>query len=236
MSKVKIGVVENEMVIADTICLTLRKLGYEVLPPTPNYNAAIKMIDSGNPDLLLLDINLGGQKDGIDVAQYVRNNLSVPVIFLTANSDIATVERAKQVKPDAYLVKPFTKEDLYSAIEIAISNFSVVAIPKAQESILIKDGYDFIKINFKEILYLGSDHNYVTFYLVNGKKAMMRSTMQEMSDKLPQQQFIRLNRSYIVNIQHISKIETDKIYLQEFEFSISKSIHDLIVQQVQEFL
>lgn len=236
MSKVKIGVVENEMVIADTICLTLRKLGYEVLPPSPNYNTAIKMIDTGKPDLLLLDINLGGQKDGIDVAQYVRNKLSIPVIFLTANSDIATVERAKQVNPNAYLVKPFTKEDLYSAIEIAISNFNIVSVPKTQESILIKDGYDFIKIHFKEILYLGSDHNYVTFYLINGKKAMMRSTMQEMVDKLPKQLFIRLNRSFIVNIQHISKIETDKIYLHELEFTINKPIHDLIVQQVQEFL
>ncbi len=237
MSNVKIGVVENEMVIADTICLTLKKLGYQVLPPAHNYSTALRMIDHSKPDLMLLDINLGGQKDGIDVAHYIRENHEAPIIFLTANSDNITVERAKQVKPNAYLVKPFTKEDLYSAIEIAISNYtSTTTFSKKQESILVKDGYDFEKVSFKDILYLSSEQNYVTFHLANAKKVMMRSTLQEMQDRLPDSMFTKLNRSFIINLKHVTRIETEKVLLDQLEFPITKPVRDTLLVQVQTFL
>jgi response regulator of citrate/malate metabolism len=84
-------------------------LNYTVANTASNYKAAIEMIEKEDLQLLLLDINLGGQKDGIDIATYVRTHYTLPIIFLTANSDIATVQRAKTVKPNAYLLKPFTK-------------------------------------------------------------------------------------------------------------------------------
>jgi DNA-binding LytR/AlgR family response regulator len=233
MSKIKIGIVENEMVIADSISLILNKLGYDVLPAAYNYNAAIGMIDIGKPDLLLLDINLGGEKDGVDVAYYSKENHLVPIIFLTANSDANTVDRAKPIRPNAYLVKPFSKEDLYAAIEIAISNHtSTKSQAKEQESILVKDGYNFVKVDFKEILYLSSEQNYVTFHLVGAKKVMMRSTMQEMEERLPRNLFVRLSRGFIINVKHVSKIETNKVFIEENEFSITKPVHDLLLQKL----
>jgi DNA-binding LytR/AlgR family response regulator len=233
MSKIKIGIVENEMVIANSIFLTLNKLGYEVLPAAYNYNAAINMIDTGKPDLLLLDINLGGDKDGVDVAYYSKENHPVPIIFLTANSDANTVDRAKPVRPNAYLVKPFTKEDLYAAIEIAVSNhIGVETQSKEQESMLVKDGYNFVKADFKEILYLSSEQNYVTFHLLHAKKLMMRSTMQEMEERLPKNLFLRLSRGFIINVKHVSKIETNKVFIEENEFGITKPVHDLLLQKV----
>jgi len=237
MSNISVGVVENEMVIADTICLTLRKLGYAVLPPAHNYATAIKMIDAHRPDLLLLDINLGGLKDGIDVAHYAREQYEVPIIFLTANSDRATVERAKQTRPNAYLVKPFNKDDLYTAIEIAIVNHTAsTPTNKQQESLLIKNGYDFEKIHFRDILYLSSEQNYVTFHLVNGKKSMMRSTLQEIADRLPASMFLKINRSFVIALRHISKIETDKVLLGELAFPIAKPVRDTLMEQVQSSL
>lgn len=229
MNNVTVGVVENEMVIADTICLILRKLGYEVLSPAPNYNKALQMIEQGKPDLLLLDINLGGPKDGIDVAQFVRANYSMPIIFLTANSDMSTVQRAKQVKPNAYLVKPFTKEDLYSAIEIAIANFSDAGKNEKSEFILVKDGYDFIKVCVSEILFINSDHNYVTIHLKDTKKIMMRSTMQEMQDRLPESSFVRINRGLIVNVKYLTKVESEKVFMDTMEFPVTKAAHESVV-------
>jgi DNA-binding LytR/AlgR family response regulator len=234
MSKVTIGVVENEMVIADTICLTLRKLGYEVFPPAPNYNRAVIMIEEHKPDLLLLDINLGGQKDGIDLAYFVREHYTTPIIFLTANSDKATIDRAKPVKPNAYLVKPFTKEDLYSAIEIAVSNYfdADQQEKKEENALFIKDGYNFSKVYFKEMMYLMSEHNYVTFHLANGKKLMMRSTLQEMMNKLPNDSFVRINRGTVININYITTVGTDKIYIEEESFPITKISHDEVVEKL----
>ncbi|MDX2173441.1 MAG: response regulator [Bacteroidota bacterium] len=222
MYQLKIGVIEDEMVIADTICLTLRKLGYSITPTSPNYNRALKMVEEEKPDLLLIDINLGGGKDGIDVAEYVREKYAIPLIFLTANSDTATIERAKKVKPNAYLVKPFTKNDLYAAIEIAVSSFSQNS-SQSLDSIMVKEGYDYIKVFLYEIVFIQSDQNYAVLELKNGKKIMVRSTISEMLEKLPSEKFKKINRGTIINTQHISVIKTDRVIVGETEFSINKT-------------
>ena len=124
MSKIKVGIVEDEMIIALGITETLKELGYEPTQPATNYTQAMEMIARETPDILLLDIQLSGAKDGIDVAAAVRKGLSIPIIFLTANADAATVQRAKEVSPDAYLVKPFRPKELFTSIELCLSNFS----------------------------------------------------------------------------------------------------------------
>ncbi len=231
MSQIKIGVVEDEMVISDTICLTLKKLGYMLATTSPNYNRAIKMIEEEKPDLLLIDVNLGAGKDGIDLAEYVREKYTMPLIFLTANSDAATIERAKKVKPNAYLVKPFTKNDLYAAIEIALSNFSNSASStQSLQSIMVKDGYDYIKVFLYEILFIQSDQNYAVFELKNGKKIMVRSTIAEMMEKLPPDQFKKINRGTIINVNHVSLIQTESVTIANADFSISKAIRDELLE------
>lgn len=228
MSKLKIGIVEDEMVIADTISLALRKLGYDACFIASNYNGAIKMIDDKKPDLVLLDIVLSGKKDGIDVGLYIREKYPMPVIFLTANSDMATVQRAKAVKPNAYLVKPFSQSDLFAAIEIAVDNHVSTENPVI-ESILVKDGYNFVKVFLKEIMYASSDHNYVTLYLNTDKKVMVRSTIAEMESRLSPQLFTRVNRGHIVNIDYITKVETEKIFVADIEIKITKPQRDALV-------
>ncbi len=233
MSKIVIGVVENEMIIADTICITLKKLGYNVLPPAPNYTKAIAMIENSKPDLLLLDINLGGIKDGIDVAKYSRSINNIPIIFLTANSDLTTIERAKPVKPNAYLVKPFSKEDLYAAIEIAISNYEADRSLKNTNYILVKAGYDYVKLKLNDLMYLTSDHNYVKLHLIDGKEISCRATMQEMYEKLNSTNFERLGRSITISIKNIVKLETNKVWLTgDKEFNINKQIHEMLLEKI----
>lgn len=234
MQKPKIGVVEDEMVIADTICLNLRKLGYSTTTTSPSYARAIKMMEEEKPDLMLVDINLGGEKDGVDLAKYIRDNYPIPLIFLTANSDAATLERAKLVNPDAYIVKPYKKSDLYAAIEIAISNRSrQYKRPDQVDYIMVKDGYDFIKVFLLEILFIQSDQNYAVLNLKNGKKLMVRSTLGEMIEKLPAQLFYRINRGTIVNLHHIHKIKTDSIQIADTDFSVNKAMRDNLVSAME---
>src|SRR5436190_22963351 len=110
------------------------------------------MLDYGKPELVLLDIHLFGKKDGIEVAHKINELYQIPFIFLTANSDAETIDRAKKVKPNAYIVKPFTKEELFAAIEIAFSNFTghrSDAKPEhatsyhSKEYMFVRDGYVF---------------------------------------------------------------------------------------------
>ena len=86
MSKIKIGVVEDELIIADSICSTLRQLGYDTTEPATSYTEALSMIENEKPDLMLLDINLAGSKDGIQLAAEIKARYDLPFIFLTANT------------------------------------------------------------------------------------------------------------------------------------------------------
>jgi DNA-binding NarL/FixJ family response regulator len=130
---VKILVVEDEIIIADNICSTLKNLNLEPTEPALNYTQAIaRLMLEPKPDLALLDINLSGQKDGIDVAKFINENCPMPIVFLTAFGDDATIERAKNVKPCGYLLKPFTKANIKPTIEIAVSNFEARSIPNSE--------------------------------------------------------------------------------------------------------
>jgi DNA-binding NarL/FixJ family response regulator len=122
MKKIKVGIVEDEMIIAETISLALKKLGYLPTKLAYSYESAISMLEEEHPEIVLLDINLNDELDGVDLAHYINANYSLPIIFLTANSDRNTIERSKQTRPNAFLVKPFSNEDLFSSIEIALFN------------------------------------------------------------------------------------------------------------------
>ncbi|MES2776823.1 MAG: response regulator [Bacteroidota bacterium] len=223
MKEIKIGVVEDEMIIAKSIVSTLLALQYEVIEPAANYKEAIEMINAAEPDVLLLDINLGGQKDGIDVAMYARENCSLPIIFLTANSDKETIQRAKIAKPNAYLVKPFNKEDLYASIEIAINNFQDSKQPEIKQNptILFKNGHDFVSVEWSKITFIESETNYLKIHIENERTVMIRSTLTEVQKILPPQHFTQIRRGVIVNHRYVKKIAFDSIELLSFTFKIT---------------
>ena len=234
MLSVKIGVVEDEMIIATSIVNTLKKLNYKVATPASSYADALEMIEKEQPNLLLLDINLGGQKDGIDVAEFVRANHRLPIIFLTANSDITTVQRAKTVKPNAYLLKPFTKDDLFASIEIAISNYYENADRTSKkENLIVKSGYDYVNFKTENIIFIESNDNYVSIQLTDGKPLIVRSTLSEMLEKLPGNEFTRINRSVIINHSFIKKIETEQIAVADKTFSLTTKSKQELLEKVR---
>jgi DNA-binding LytR/AlgR family response regulator len=235
MSVLKIGIVEDELVIARTILSTLDELGYLHCGPAINYTEAMEMLEQSKPDLLLLDIQLSGKKDGIDVAQKLNELYQVPFIFLTANSDAETIDRAKKVKPHAYIVKPFTKEELFAAIEIAFSNFTgnrnkekaeQADAYHTREYMFVRDGYVFRKIFFNELLYVESDANYVTLHLKSQKKVMVRSTLNDFITQLDQKTFIRIHRSYSANINLIDDIFPTEVSVSGNKIPVGKTYRD----------
>lgn len=237
MPFLKIGIVEDELVIARTILSTLEELGYSYCGPAINYTEAVQMLEEDKPDLLLLDIQLSGKKDGIDVAQKVNELYQLPFIFLTANSDADTIDRAKQVKPHAYIVKPFTKEELFAAIEIAFSNFTgnrseakskPTTSYHAKDFMFVKDGYVFKKIFFNELLFLESEANYITLHLKSEKKVMVRSTLNDFIDQLNPNIFIRVHRSYSVNINLIEDVFPTELTIQGKKIPVGKSYKEVL--------
>ncbi len=239
-TNIKILVVEDEFIIAEGIVQTLTNLGYTVLEIAMSYGQALEILDSQKPDLVLLDIQLNGSKDGIDLAWKIRENYNIPFIFLTANADAATVERAKQTDPPAYLVKPFNKSDLYVAIEICLHNFSKKQDLKNENSALyaitnalfIKDNYTFHKVLFQDILYLESDHVYINIYTLT-KKIIVRATMQQYLENFPSQDFFRVHRSYVVNINHIDSVSTMEVLVKKNKIPIGKTYREELLRHLK---
>jgi PAS domain S-box-containing protein len=120
MGQAKILVVEDEVIVARTIASQLNQLGYMVTGTASSGKVAIAKASTTQPEIVLMDIILKGEMDGIDAASYIREHLDIPVIYLTAYGDDNTLERAKITQPFGYLVKPFTIKDLQIAIEIGL--------------------------------------------------------------------------------------------------------------------
>ena len=118
----KILIVEDEMIIAADISMNLTKFGYQVLGIKTKGEDAVSSIENNRPDLILMDIMLAGEMDGIETAQQILTTSKVPVIFLTSNSDDATFQRAIQAKPYAFISKPFQGEALSRTLKIAFQH------------------------------------------------------------------------------------------------------------------
>jgi len=120
MSTVKILVVEDESIVAMDIKHRLESLDYQVPEIASSGEEAVEKASKTNPDLILMDIVLKGEMDGIDAAQLIKDRFDIPVVYLTAYSDEKTLKRAKITGPFGYIIKPFEDQELHSAIEVAL--------------------------------------------------------------------------------------------------------------------
>ena len=124
-SNARIVIVEDESLIALDLSRRLPRLGYEVCGMATTGEEAVQKVAEVKPDLVLMDICLRGEMDGIAAAEIIRRNCNLPVIFLTANSDALTVTRSKTSRPSSYVLKPFKERELQIAIEMALLNHSL---------------------------------------------------------------------------------------------------------------
>ena len=378
MTSLKIMIVEDEIIVAKDIQRILKKLGYEAFDPFVQGKKALDAIEKLNPDLILLDINLkGSDMDGIQVAEQVHQNYQIPVIFLTAFSDKATLERAKLTEPYGYIIKPFEEDDIRTAIEIAyykytkdlemqnkgnrfaialdsldvaviitdasektifinkmaetltgslkqevigkdvtmamkncthetrdaiktlahsvvgtvqkkendselsisngvtehrvnVNTFPILTVnnkingcafvlttPGSKDSIqetstdknlfnfleniyannsfFVKKDSRFVKVNFQDILWIEALDNYVIIKTVSKEQFILHSSMKDIELKLPQLNFARAHRSYIVQIEKISALEENACIVDGIRIPIGKSYKENLMNRLNLF-
>jgi PAS domain S-box-containing protein len=133
MGKARILIVEDEAVVAENLEMAISDVGYDVVGRAASADDAINAAIEHKPDLILMDIVLIGNKTGIDASYEIKEKLDIPIIFLTAYSDLEFIDRAKNTEPYAYIVKPFQEAQLFASIEMALYKSQVARKLKESE-------------------------------------------------------------------------------------------------------
>lgn len=226
--KFKILIVEDERLVAKDIAARLNQNGYDIVGIADSFETAITLFNEYLPDLVLLDINIKGDKNGIDIATQINNTLPTPFIFVTAQTDADTLEKAKNTFPSAYLVKPFTTAHLSVSIDLALHNFAfqkknseVNELPEdcdetfytKQNFMFVKDGNCYVKINQNEVSVIESEGNYIKIYTPE-KNYLIRCTISNAVEKMKQSYIIRVHRSFCVNVNKVTKFSENEITIE----------------------
>ena len=250
---IKILIVEDEMIIAEHLTMLLESMDYVVIGSAIDYDEAIELLEEEAPDLVLLDISLAGKKDGINVAETINECFKLPIIFTTSHSDGATVERAKKVSPANYLLKPFQKEQLFTAIEIALFNWQKsaetektdveIATTEVQDSsetqglivkdaLFIKEKFRYTKILIPEIQWLKADGNYLEIHLAD-RREIIRASMTAFLLRLDRPEFFRTHKSYAVNLDHLTKFEPTSVTIFATEVPLTKTASNELLKHLE---
>ncbi len=240
MAKPRILISEDEVIIAEDIAACLEELGYETCAIDSGENT-INIIREKQPDLVLLDINLKGEADGIAIGSRIKQEFGIPFIYLTAYADKATIDRAKETEPDGFLVKPYDENNLRSAIEIALykhdqnnnkpeqkeadllpNNIASKEHEVLSDYIFVKVKHRIIKVHYSDILWVEAYDNY-SFIVTADQKYLVSSTLKDMEHKLPSANFVRVHRSYIANLDKIDALEESSVVFSKGDIPIGKS-------------
>ncbi len=213
----RILVVEDNIVQAHTLRLLLTRLGHTLTGVVASAIEAEALFLADPPDLLLLDVRLHGGDDGIVLGGFLVRSRPVPLIFVTAYADQPTFERAREAGPFAFLSKPYDELLLARTIDLAVRNFQsatpppVVAIGGAAdgwlsaEVLYLREHNRHVRVVLREVVRIEADNQYVHLH-TTGPKYTQRTTLRELEEQLPTDQFVRVHRSWLVRLGAIEEV------------------------------
>ncbi len=223
---VKVLIVEDEILIAENLEADLEDLGYTVLDIALSSNECFDSLSKVKPDVILMDIQIQGDLNGIEVVEKINETMSIPVIYLTSNTDPVTMNKALATKPHSFISKPYNLNDLQAAIEIAFQGFNQqensTDNSEPINSVFVKSGEHYHRVNFDEILYAVASGSYCVVTTLQ-EDFVLSMILQNFMNKLSDPCFIRSHRSFLVNITKVEKFDNSSVYIKSKEIPISKS-------------
>lgn len=240
-------VVEDESIVAKDIQVCLRKLGYDVVGIVSSGEEAVLKAEEFDLDLVMMDIMLKGEMSGIEAADIIRKKKSIPVIFLTAYTDRNTVDKAKETEPYGYIIKPFKEIDIQTAIEIALYKhgremevkkerdmyYSMVEKQDSVDMMFVKANQRLVKIKYSDIYFIEALKDYVVINTME-RRYTIHSTMKDIESKMPEKDFIRVHRSFIIRLDKIKEIDHSNVVLENDKkiVPVGGSYKELLQQRI----
>lgn len=225
--------VEDEPIIAADLSQQLRKSGIEVMDIFEDGASALSYLEDEQPDVIILDIQLYGDLDGVDVANQVNQRHQIPIIFLTSNTESRTFNRAKLTYPHAFLSKPFRIRDVLHAIELAMEqnedSSTATTDDLVNDAIFIRNKDSLEKVLFSDILFMKADGAYTQIKTAD-KEFVFSQNMKKVEEKINYKNLRRVHRSYIVNISKVDRLSHGYLYIGNDKVPISRSYREELLQ------
>ncbi len=226
VENIRVLIVEDDLLFAEQMRLDLEEMGFIVIDVADNAKTAMHLAKISRPEIILMDIDIKGDMDGITTAKQIFDLDPTPIIFITSLVDKETFDRAVKVYPFAYLIKPANKVSLKHAIVLAIENFNekkqaqrltLEQFPFLKQNLLIKEGNKLVKLNIDNIHIIEVEEKYCSIYADN-KKFIVRISLKDILERLNNQKFTRIHRNFVVNIDKIISIDLEQnIVLTDFK-------------------
>lgn len=199
---------EDELITAEYLKEICESEGYPVVGVVSTLAEAQRAIEAVRPSLILLDINLEGRSEGIVIANQLKSQFGIPFIFITAFTDIDTINRAVGTEPLAYLVKPVDQATLIANLRLAAIKLKKLKSAPAILDIVI--GKEATSIDLDRLAYVEAFANYMELVYEDGKKQILRTTMTHLENELPDG-FLRIHKSFLINKRHLNGINNQRV-------------------------
>jgi DNA-binding LytR/AlgR family response regulator len=236
MTKIKVLVVEDDALTAEAISVSLRKHALDPIKVCDTGEGAIDYLTTNSHvDLILMDIVLAGELDGIETAQAIRRFRQLPIVYLTDHVDEKHIERSKKTFPAGYLAKPFNEAELVRAIEFAFNKsleISQTTATPADDVFVRTDNQEFVRLFFKDVLYLEAARSYCKV-VTDTATYTLCSSMNHIHEKFDSKDFIRVHRSYVVNTKRITKLDGNVIYVDNAKVDMGKEFRENLMKNLK---
>lgn len=231
MKEIRILILEDDLIIAAHISNVIQDAGYLVSETLTKGESALTYLREKSVDLVIMDIQLAGDLDGIETAKLINQKYNVPIIFLTGNSDQATFSKSKEAFPHGFISKPFKNDDLIRNVELILNqrrfdpstvNQETKDLTPLTDRIFVRDKSKLVKLKIADILYVEAERNYCKI-TTNQKSYTLSIPLLTFEKKLSSSSFLRIHRSHLVNITAIDELDDHYVFINGKALGISKS-------------
>ena len=219
-------IVEDELDLAENIRELLEDDGYLVPSICDNAQDTLEYLRENQVDLILMDIQIKGRIDGIDLAYKIKEITSTPIVFSTAYSSREILDRLSQTMYDGYLVKPFTRDSLHASIHLGLRSGKEKNLQRPIQIPILKiiDKGLIVPLPVTDILYMKA-YGLYSKVVTSAKIYVIREILKNVEEKLPKEHFLRVHKSFLVNICHIDMFNSKKISIKEHQIPIRRGLY-----------
>jgi DNA-binding LytR/AlgR family response regulator len=213
----KILIVEDEKELAQNLKELIEALGYEVPGVFDRGTLILEYLKKCPADLILMDVMIIGELDGIQLTKEIKALYDIPVIFTTAFSDQGVLERISHIPYEGYLLKPFSMQALKSGIFLALNKLggSEKNLEKQnKQSIKIRDKGYLVPVPYSDVLFLEA-YGLYSKIITKSKTYVLRGILKDITKDLPDKQFIRVHKSFTINLDKIQSLNGKEIVMQD---------------------